>query len=106
MQKSTNNEIRYANLSNLQLAQKLLNDSFDAARLILGIGENEARFIADLNPSQLNKLSSSDCMLFSFRFKGANIEQLQQFISGDPLSLTHLHFVAARETLQESGVPA
>lgn len=84
-------ELKFANYQNLVLAQRLLNESPFAARQLLGIGENEAEFIQNLTPSQINKLAETDLLLFSFRFKENNLDRLKSYIDGDSLALTHLH---------------
>ena len=96
MQQTNNQEIRFANQQNLILAQQLLKDSPFAARHILGVSEEEAKFISNLTASQLSKLASADVLLFAFRFSN-NLEVLNKFMEGDALSLTHMHLLLQAE---------
>lgn len=96
-QKNNIDEIKFANYQNLVIAQKMIQNTPLSARQLLGIGEKEASFIANLSSAQLDKLSETDLLLFSFRFKEPAINNLQDFIDGDDLALTHLHLTTLAE---------
>ncbi len=90
-------EVKFANYQNLVFAQHMIQNAPLAARQLLGIGEKEASFIENLTSSQIDKLSQTDLLLFSFRFKEPSISSLQDFIAGDELALTHLHLTTFAE---------
>lgn len=91
------NDIKFANYQNLVIAQRMIQEAPLSARQLLGIGEKEAAFISGLTTSQINKLSSTDLLLFSFRFKENSISSLENYIDGDELALTHLHLTTFSE---------
>ena len=60
-------EIREANLSYLMLAQSLIRSDREQALFRLGISEESAALIAQLAPSQMMKIASSNTLLCRFR---------------------------------------
>jgi flagellar transcriptional activator FlhD len=60
-------EIREANLSYLMLAQSLIRSDREQALFRLGISEESAALIAQLAPSQMMRIASSNTLLCRFR---------------------------------------
>jgi len=61
-------EIKDANLSYMLLAQQMIKDDKVASIFRLGVSEEMADLIAGLTPAQILKMSSSNMMLYRFRF--------------------------------------
>lgn len=61
-------EIKDANLSYMLLAQQMIKDDKVASIFRLGVSEEMADLIAGLTPAQIMKMSSSNMMLYRFRF--------------------------------------
>jgi flagellar transcriptional activator FlhD len=61
-------EIKDANLSYMLLAQQMIKDDKVASIFRLGVSEEMADLIAGLTPAQILKMSSSNLMLYRFRF--------------------------------------
>lgn len=61
-------EIKDTNLSYMLLAQQMIKEDKAASIFRLGVSEEMADLIAGLSPAQILKMSSSNMMLFRFRF--------------------------------------
>jgi flagellar transcriptional activator FlhD len=61
-------EIKDANLSYMLLAQQMIKDDKVSSIFRLGVSEEMADLIAGLTPAQILKMSSSNLMLYRFRF--------------------------------------
>jgi flagellar transcriptional activator FlhD len=61
-------EIKDANLSYMLLAQQMIKDDKVSSIFRLGVSEEMADLIAGLTPAQILKMSSSNMMLYRFRF--------------------------------------
>lgn len=90
-------EISKTNMTNLLLAQQMIQAKPLVARHLLDIDEVEEQFIANLGPSALQRLASCGALLFSFKFSGESLKSLQAFVDGDELALSQAELALVGE---------
>lgn len=88
------NEITDLNIAYLLLAQRLLREDRAAGMLQLGIGREQAEFIARLAVPEILTMSSARGLLCGFRM-GGPVRTVLQTGHDEPLQRAHLFIVLA-----------
>ena len=94
-------EIKDANLSYMLLAQQMINEDKVSAIFRLGISEELADLIAGLSPAQIIKMSSSNMMLFRFRFdERLMLNMISDFNKDRMMSKAHATIMMSAQPLE------
>ena len=92
------NEIREANLSYLMLAQSMVKADKDTAIFRLGVSEQVANILEKLSPAQILRMSSTNQLLFRFRFDDSMIvDMLSDYGSSKLMAGTHAAVLMAAQ---------
>lgn len=91
-------EIHEINLRYLLLAQRMLREDRAAASYRLGLGQDLARALADLTPSQILKIAGCGVLLPRFRFDDQLVlNMLANYRSDRTMGKTHAAIVMAAQ---------